>query len=50
MTDILLAEMRGQILVLTINRPERMNSLGGTLLQELNAAFDEGRRSPRSPL
>jgi enoyl-CoA hydratase len=38
---ILLAEMRGQILVLTINRPERMNALSPELSEALIEAFVE---------
>ncbi len=34
-------------MLIRLNRPERMNSLGGTLLQELNAAFEEGKRSDK---
>lgn len=41
MTDILLAETRGAVLVLTMNRPERLNALNEALLGALNAAFDE---------
>jgi enoyl-CoA hydratase len=44
MTDesILLAEMRGNVLVLTINRPERMNSMPAELSDALIEAFVEG--------
>jgi 2-(1,2-epoxy-1,2-dihydrophenyl)acetyl-CoA isomerase len=35
------------VMLIRLNRPERMNSLGGTLMAELNAAFDEGRRDDR---
>jgi enoyl-CoA hydratase len=46
MTDesILLAEMRGNVLVLTINRPERMNSMLPELSDALIEAFVEGGR------
>jgi enoyl-CoA hydratase len=49
MTDaepILLSEMRGQILVLTINRPERMNALSPELSEALTEAFVEGGADP----
>jgi 2-(1,2-epoxy-1,2-dihydrophenyl)acetyl-CoA isomerase len=41
MTDILLAETRGAVLVLTMNRPERLNALNEDLLAALNAGFDK---------
>jgi enoyl-CoA hydratase len=47
MTDpILLAEARGHILVLTINRPERMNSLSAELSDALIEAFVEAGADP----
>ena len=46
MTDCIV-EVSDGVMLIRLNRPERMNSLGGTLLEELNAAFDEGRRSDR---
>ena len=42
MPDVIV-ERAGGVLVLTLNRPERMNSLGGTLLSEFNTALLEGR-------
>ncbi|WP_370617782.1 enoyl-CoA hydratase/isomerase family protein [Mumia sp. Pv 4-285] len=36
-----LVERRGSIMLLTLNRPERHNAIGGTMLQELAAAFTE---------
>ena len=42
MPDVIV-ERAGGALVLTLNRPERMNSLGGTLLSDFNAALLEGR-------
>ena len=42
MPDVIV-ERAGGVLVLTLNRPERMNSLGGTLLSEFNAALLDGR-------
>lgn len=42
MPDVIV-ERAGGVLVLTLNRPERMNSLGGSLLAEFNSALLEGR-------
>lgn len=44
--DILLREMREHILILTINRPERMNSLSPELSDALIEAFVEGSADP----
>jgi enoyl-CoA hydratase/carnithine racemase len=43
---ILLRETRGHIRVLTINRPERMNSMSPELSDELIAAFVDGGADP----
>lgn len=42
MPDVIV-ERAGGVLVLTLNRPERLNSLGGSLLSEFNTALLEGR-------
>jgi 2-(1,2-epoxy-1,2-dihydrophenyl)acetyl-CoA isomerase len=42
-----IVERRGGVMVIKFNRPERMNSLGGTLLAEFNAALLEGRSDDR---
>jgi len=42
-----IVERDGGVMVIRFNRPDRMNSLGGTLLEELNAALDEGRTDDR---
>lgn len=42
-----LVERDGPVMVVTFNRPERMNSMGGTLLSEFLAALEEGRRDDR---
>lgn len=42
-----IVEREGGVMVIRFNRPERMNSLGGTLLDELNTALDEGRTDDR---
>ncbi len=45
-SPILLSETRGHIRLLTINRPERMNSLSPELSDELIAAFVEAGADP----
>jgi enoyl-CoA hydratase/carnithine racemase len=45
-SPILLSETRGHILILTINRPERMNSLSPELSDALIAAFVEAGADP----
>src|SRR5215216_3656616 len=42
-----IVERVGGVMVIKFNRPERMNSLGGTLLAEFNAALLEGRADDR---
>lgn len=42
-----IVERHEGVMVVKFNRPERMNSMGGTLLQELNEALDEGRTDDR---
>lgn len=46
MPDVIV-ERAGSTLVLTLNRPERMNSMGGTLLPDFNAALLEARADDR---
>jgi len=46
MSDCIVERTDG-VMVITFNRPERMNSLGGTLLAEFNEAIAEGRRDDR---
>jgi 2-(1,2-epoxy-1,2-dihydrophenyl)acetyl-CoA isomerase len=41
MSDTLITETQGAVLVITLNRPERLNALNPDLLTALNAAFDE---------
>lgn len=46
MSDCIVERTDG-VMVIKFNRPERMNSLGGTLLAEFNAALLEGRADDR---
>ncbi len=46
MTDILLRETRGHLRILTINRPERMNSLSPEMSEALVEAFVEAGSDP----
>ncbi|MBR1217655.1 enoyl-CoA hydratase/isomerase family protein [Bradyrhizobium sp. U87765 SZCCT0131] len=39
---MVLTERRGAVAVITLNNPAQYNALGGTLIAELNAAFDAG--------
>jgi 2-(1,2-epoxy-1,2-dihydrophenyl)acetyl-CoA isomerase len=42
-----IVERDGGVMLIRFNRPERMNAMGGTLLQEMNAAFEEGQADDR---
>ncbi len=44
--DVLLRRQEGQVLIATMNRPERMNALGGGLPQALNGAWLDFRDDP----
>lgn len=46
MADCITENVDG-VMLIRFNRPEKMNSMGGTLLQEFNAAIEEGRRDDR---
>ncbi|MGE0601723.1 MAG: enoyl-CoA hydratase/isomerase family protein [Dehalococcoidia bacterium] len=46
MGDVIVDRIDG-VMVIKFNRPERMNSLGGTLLTDFNAALIEGRSDDR---
>jgi 2-(1,2-epoxy-1,2-dihydrophenyl)acetyl-CoA isomerase len=46
--SMVLSERRGSIAILTLNNPERYNALGGSLLNDLNAALDEVLCDPRA--
>ncbi|MCL1961651.1 MAG: enoyl-CoA hydratase-related protein [Desulfovibrionaceae bacterium] len=43
--DTLLYEVRGNVAVITLNRPERMNTLGGSMKPDLARAFFEFARN-----
>ena len=45
-TADLLAEQRGRIAVLTLNRPERLNAISGEMLGELSAKLVEADKDP----
>ena len=45
-TDQLLAEREGNILVLTLNRPERLNAISGPMLSELSRLLTAANRDP----
>jgi enoyl-CoA hydratase/carnithine racemase len=46
--SMVLSERRGSIAILTLNNPERYNALGGSLLNDLNAALDGVLCEPRA--
>ena len=45
-TDELLIENRGRIVVMTLNRPERMNAISRDMLEELSAKITEANKDP----
>ena len=45
-TDHLLAERDGHTLILTFNRPERMNAISGPMLQNMSRLLTEANRDP----
>ena len=44
--SMVLTERRGAIAILTLNNPDQYNALGGSLLEELNAALDTVLQEP----
>jgi 2-(1,2-epoxy-1,2-dihydrophenyl)acetyl-CoA isomerase len=44
--SMVLTERRGAITILTLNNPDQYNALGGSLLEELNAALDKVLEEP----
>jgi enoyl-CoA hydratase/carnithine racemase len=45
-TEQLLAERDGHVLILTLNRPERLNAISGPMLSELSRILTEANRDP----
>ena len=45
-TDELLVENKGRIVVLTLNRPERMNAISRDMLEQLSAKVTEANKDP----
>jgi len=45
-TDHVLLEQRGHVLIITLNRPERLNAISGPMLNELAAKLKEANRDP----
>ena len=43
--ETLLYEVRGNVAVVTLNRPDRMNTLGGSMKPDLARAFFEYARA-----
>ena len=48
MSDPVLTEVRGNVLIVTLNRPEKANALAATLVAALHAAIDDPRRADRA--
>ena len=44
MPDVLTEKLPSGVMIVTFNRPDAMNTLGGTLLEDFGAAMDEARR------
>ena len=45
-TEELLVEQKGQIVVITLNRPERMNAISRHMLDELSNKMTEANKDP----
>ena len=45
-TDELLVEQEGNVLVLTLNRPERLNAISGPMLKEMSEKLVEANQDP----
>ena len=45
-TEQLLADREGHVLVLTMNRPDRLNAISGPMLQELVDQLNVANRDP----
>ena len=46
--SMVLSERRGSITILTLNNPEQYNALGGSLLNDLDAALEAALQEPRA--
>jgi len=46
MPDVLTEKLPSGVMIVTFNRPDALNTLGGTLLEDFGAAMDEARRDP----
>lgn len=46
--SMVLSERRGSITILTLNNPEQYNALGGSLLNDLDAALETALQEPRA--
>lgn len=46
MSDVLLEKHESGVLVVTLNRPDRLNSIGGTLLADFSSALSDAGRDP----
>jgi 2-(1,2-epoxy-1,2-dihydrophenyl)acetyl-CoA isomerase len=44
MPDVLTEKLPSGVMIVTFNRPDALNTLGGTLLEDFGAAMDEARR------
>ncbi len=45
-TEELLVDQQGRVLVLTLNRPDRLNAISGEMLEELSAKLVEANKDP----
>ena len=45
-TDELLVENKGRVVVITLNRPERMNAISRDMLDQLSAKVTEANKDP----
>ena len=45
-TEELLVEQRGRVVIMTLNRPDRLNAISRTMLNELSAKMTEANKDP----
>ena len=43
-TEELLVEQRGRVVIMTLNRPDRLNAISRTMLNELSAKMTEANK------